>query len=156
MHDQADGFERQFRTLLGTCHIDRVDLEQHLVADGGGASRRVGQFATHHQLGQLPSVDLVRGGGGHRRALADDGDVVAHRQHLVEFVRDEDDRGAVVDQAAQGDEQLVDLLGHQHRRGFVEDEDAGTAVEHLQDLDSLALADTERAHRRIEVEVDPE
>ena len=48
---------------------------------------------------------------------------------------------------AQRCEELVDLLRHEHRGRLVEDEDAGTAVEHLQDLDPLAIADAEARPR---------
>ncbi len=37
----------------------------------------------------------------------------------------------------------LDLLRHEHGRGLVEDDDLGTSVEDLQDLDPLPLADTE-------------
>ena len=46
-------------------------------------------------------------------------------------------------QLAQVGEQLVDLLRHQHRGRLVEDEDAGAAVEDLEDLDPLPVADAE-------------
>ena len=40
-------------------------------------------------------------------------------------------------------EQRVDLLRHQHRGRLVEDDDLRAAVEHLEDLDALPLADAE-------------
>ena len=46
---------------------------------------------------------------------------------------------------AERGEQLVDLLRHEHGGRLVEDEDPGAAVEHLEDLDPLALADAEVA-----------
>ena len=45
--------------------------------------------------------------------------------------------------SAQVAEQLVDLLRHQHRGGLVQDEDPGAAVEHLEDLHPLPVADAE-------------
>jgi hypothetical protein len=45
--------------------------------------------------------------------------------------------------SSQRSEQVVDLVGNEHRRGLVEDEDAGAPEEHLDDLDALALADPE-------------
>ena len=44
-------------------------------------------------------------------------------------------------------EQLVDLLRHEHGGRFVEDQDAGAPVEHLHDLDPLAVADAEVGRR---------
>ena len=73
----------------------------------------------------------------------DDGDLVRHLEHLVELVRDEQDREALGLQLAQRVEQLVDLLRDEHSGRLVEDQGAGAAVEHLEDLDALALADAQ-------------
>ena len=47
----------------------------------------------------------------------------------------------------QRGEQRLALLRRQHRGRLVEDQDAGAAVERLQDLDALALADRQRRRR---------
>jgi hypothetical protein len=75
-------------------------------------------------------------------------------EHLVELVRDEDDGGAGGDELAQRGEQLVDLLGHEHGGGLVEDQDAGAAVEHLEDLAPLLLADAELGHEGVGVDLE--
>ena len=64
-------------------------------------------------------------------------------EHLVELVRDEEDGEPLGLELAQVVEQLVDLLRHEHGGGLVEDEDPGAAVEDLEDLDPLPLADPE-------------
>ena len=102
-----------------------------------------GQLAADHQLGELAGGHLRRVDGGDRGAAPDDGDVVGDREHLVELVRDEDDGEALALELAQVVEELVDLLRHEHRGGLVEDQDAGAAVEDLEDLDPLAVADAE-------------
>ena len=89
------------------------------------------------------------------RPCADDGDVVGDRQHLVELVGDEDDGGAVGFELAEVAEQFVDLLRHQHGRRLVEDQDLGAAVQHLEDLDPLALADAEVLDQGVGVDVEP-
>ncbi len=53
---------------------------------------------------------------------------------------------------AQRLEQLVDLLRHEHGGGLVEDEDARAAVEHLHDLDALAVADAELGDERVRLD----
>ena len=68
--------------------------------------------------------------------------------------RDEEDGHALALELAQVGEQLVDLLGHEHRGGLVEDQDAGAAVEHLEDLDPLAVADAEVVDQRVGVDVE--
>ena len=58
---------------------------------------------------------------------------------------DEDDGFPLCDELAEVVEQLVDLLGHQHRRGFVQDEELGATVQHLDDLHPLLLSNGEAA-----------
>ena len=84
-----------------------------------------------------------------RGAAPDHGDLVGDREHLVELVRDEDDRQALGLELAQVAEQLVDLLRHQHRGRLVQDQDAGAAVEHLEDLHPLPVADAEVLDQRV-------
>ena len=56
------------------------------------------------------------------------------------------------DQRAQRREQRLGLLRREHRGRLVEDQDARVAVERLQDLDALALADREIADARVGVD----
>jgi len=58
-------------------------------------------------------------------------------------VRDEDDRQPLALELTQVVEELVDLLGHKNRRGLVENQDLGSAIKDLEDLDALTFADTE-------------
>ena len=55
---------------------------------------------------------------------------------------------------AQGVEELVDLLRHEHRGRLVEDQRAGAAVEHLEDLHPLAVADAEVLDQRVRVDLE--
>ena len=75
-------------------------------------------------------------------------------EHLVELVRDEQDREALGLELAEVVEELVDLLRHEHGRRLVEDDDLGAAVEHLEDLDALALADAEVGDQGVRVDVE--
>ena len=85
-----------------------------------------------------------------RPAAAHHGDAVGDRQHLVELVGDEHDGRALARRsAAQHAEQLArPRRGVEHRGRLVEDEHFGAAVQHLQDLDPLLLADRERRRSR--------
>ena len=76
-------------------------------------------------------------------AVAEDEDAVGDRHHLAELVADEDDGEALRDGEAEGAEERLGLLRGEDGGGLVEDEDAGVAVEGLEDLDALALADGE-------------
>ena len=81
--------------------------------------------------------------GAHHR------DRVGDLDHLVELVRDEHDRAAVVAQRAQHRPQLLHLGRRQHRGRLVEDEDPRAAIERLQDLDALRLADRQLGDQRV-------
>src|SRR3712207_9320237 len=86
---------------------------------------------------------LVRPGGLHRLdhlAVADDGDAVRDAQEFAQLVGYEDDGEAVVDELLQDGEKVLRLLRGEDGGRLVEDEDAGLAVEGLQDLDPLLLA----------------
>ena len=93
--------------------------------------------------------------GGHRvdlLAAPQHGHAVGDLQHLAELVADEDDRHAVVAQRAQHLEQLAGLLRGQHRGRLVEHEDAGVAVERLEDLHALLGADGHVLDHRVGVD----
>ena len=88
----------------------------------------------------------------HRPAAAQHRHAVRDRHHLVELVRDEDHGLALGGHRAQGREQRVRLLRREHRRRLVHDEDPRVAVERLQDLDPLLLADRELPDARARVD----
>ena len=73
-------------------------------------------------------------------------------EHLVQLVRDEDDRAAVGRHRAQRLEQRARLLRGQHRGRLVEDQHARVAVERLEDLDALLLADRELPDARARID----
>ena len=93
-------------------------------------------------------------------ALADDPaaaqhhDAVGDGEHLAELVGDEDDRLALVDQAAHDAEEVVDLARGEHRGGLVEDEDVGLAEQRLDQLDPLLLADGQVADDGVGVDLE--
>ncbi|MDF2666711.1 MAG: hypothetical protein K0R81_2561 [Microbacterium sp.] len=109
-----------------------------------------GHLGCHHQPRQLGRGRL----GGHRGAdhptRADHRDVVGEGEHLVELVRDEDDRRAGAREVAHRREEGVCLGGDQHRRRLVEDDDARVAIQHLEDLDTLTHPDAEIRGLRID------
>ncbi len=82
----------------------------------------------------------------HHVAAAEDGDRVADRHDLVELVGDEDHRVAVGAQPTDDREQGLRLDRRQDRRGLVQDQEVGLAIERLEDLDALLLADGQLPH----------
>ena len=118
-----------------------VDAQQHLAAD-------------HH-----PREALL--GRARRRDRVDDDaapqrrDAVGDLEHLVQLVRDEDDRLPLRLQRAEDLEQLLRLLRGEHGGRLVEDQDLRAAVERLQDLDALLLADGDPVDARVGVDGEP-
>ena len=92
----------------------------------------------------------------HDVAVAEHLHPVGDLAHLLEAVRDVDQRHAALAQAVHEGEEAVDLLGRERRRRLVEDQAACLVRERARDFDYLALADAERADRRIGVDVDAE
>ena len=74
-------------------------------------------------------------------------------EDLVELVGDEDDGTAFGAEAAEdGEEAVLSSGGVEDGGGLVEDEDAGVAVEELEDFDALLDADGEGAGEGVGVD----
>ena len=82
-------------------------------------------------------------------------DAVGQRHDLAQFVGDQDDGPALIPERTEDAEEVVDLLRREHARGLVQDQDVGTAIERLQDLDPLLKAHGQRAHDRVGVDIEP-
>ena len=106
-----------------------VDLQQHVAADHQRGQRALGRALGRHR------VDLL--------AAPQDGHAVGDVEHLVELVRDEDDRRAALRQRAQHLEQVLRLLGGEHGGRLVEHQHLGAAEQRAQDLHALLGADAE-------------
>lgn len=73
-------------------------------------------------------------------AVAQHGCAVTQRTHLAQSVTDKQNAAAFSSQMPQGHEQLLGFLGRQHRRGFVEDQQADVLHQAANDFDFLPLA----------------
>ena len=80
---------------------------------------------------------------------------VGDRLHLVELVRDEDDGLPLLGHRAERLEERLGLLRREHCGRLVHDQDARVAVERLQDLDALLLADRELPDPRLRIDREP-
>ncbi len=136
---QADAFQPFDPVLVTDAQV--LDLQDH-GAGGGGLFLDLQQdLAAHHQFGQLFGAGL---GGFHRGdhgPAPHDADVVGRFHDLAQLVGDQDDGLALVPEAAKDAEQMVRLGRGQDARGFVQDQDVGLAVQRLQDLYPLLVAD---------------
>ncbi len=96
---------------------------------------------TDHHLGQVLLTDIRYIDGADVSSPPEDGAAVGHLLDLPQLVGDQEDGLALALQLPQDLHQLVDLLGGQHRRRFIEDDDVGVSEEGLEDLHPLLLAD---------------
>ena len=113
-----------------------------------------GQLAAHHHLGQLAARDVPSGRpwrrSAPRRITVIESATASTSSSLWEMkmivMPSAFSRGRLA-------KSVVDLLRHQHRGRLVEDEDPRAAVEHLQDLDPLPVADAEALDQLVGVDV---
>jgi len=150
-HVEADPAQRRPFAVVLCLHV--AQAEAHLVGSAGLLGRLGGQRPANHHLGQL-----LLGRALHRRRA--DGAAVAQHRHpvaqlddLVQLVGDEDQRVAVALHLLQRQEELVHFLRRQHGRRLVEDKQRRAAIEGLDDLHPLLLADGELPDHRVGVNV---
>ncbi len=125
------------------------DELQHLGgrdALGRGGTPNAADLASDHGRDQLRARVRRRRPFEHRRTVAQDVHAVGDAGHLVEPMRDVDDRDAAIAKTVDERKQPLDLLVRQSGRRLVEDEAAGVAEERAGDLDHLALGDAELRH----------
>ena len=137
---------------MHACHL------QHRARRGShrGARHRRRQFAAHHQQRQVVLAGRGHGLIGHQPAAAQHGHAIGHRDHFIELVADEDHAHAVGNEVAQRGEQRLGLLRREHRGRLVEDQDAGAAVQRLQNLHALPFADRQAADLRLRIHAEAE
>ena len=103
----------------------------------------------HGQVGDQLGADVL--------AVPHDRDPLAERGDLLEAVRDEHDRGALVAQRPDHREEPLDLDAAERRGRLVHDQDPGLAGQRLGDLDQLLVGDGQAAGRagRVDVHAQP-
>ena len=146
--DTANGLE-----LAIVVHTQISDLE-HRRPSG----RRLLVDAQHdlsadHHLGKAGLVGLGGPRLAHQPARSHRNDPVREGHDLVEFVGDDHDGQALVDELANDLEELADFLRGQNGGRLVEDEDPGLAKERLEYLDPLLHSHREIHHARIGVDL---
>ena len=82
----------------------------------------------------------------HHAAMAQHHAAVGDCHHFMQLVADKQHRQAKCCGTAQGIKQRVRLLRGQHGGGFIQDQDAGAAVEGFQDFNPLTFADRQIGH----------
>ena len=133
--DSADALDVPFVEDVEIVHLeDRLPRGDRLLLDAEE------DVAADHQ----PREPRLGGAGRRERvhclSSAQDGDAIRDLEHLVQLVRDEDDRHALPLEGLEDREQLGRLLRREHGGRLVEDEDVCAPIQRLHDLDPLLLA----------------
>ena len=127
----------------------RADLGLLLGEEGAGLRADHG---AHGRLGR----ELGGGAGGDAAAGAQDGDVVAEPEDLVDEVADEQNCDALRLQMPHDLEKPVHLAARYGRGRLVHDQHARVDRQRLDDLDRLPLGDAEHPHRHVRIDVHPQ
>ena len=109
--------------------------------------RDAGLGAAGHGLHQIGDGERAALAVRRHPAVAQHGAAVGQRHHLVEPVRDVDDRGALLLHAREHREQPLDLAGLERRRRLVEDQQPAAPAQRLGDGDKLALGESSGGRR---------
>ena len=142
--------------MEGACRLEALDL-QHDVADRRRClGEEVADLSADHPLDDPVDGRLRDRVGGDVGAVAHHGDRVAEREDLVEAVGDEDERAALVAQAAGDREEPVDLDPAERRGRLVHDQQARVERDGLGDLDDLLVGDRESPSGTARVDPDAE
>ena len=115
-----------------------------------------GELLADHLLHEVDAQQLLDEVLPHELAVAQHGEAVADLVHLVEEVRDEEDRDALLLQRADDAEELGDLVGVEARGGLVEDEHLRLHVDRTGDRHELLHRERVVAEERSGVEVEVE
>ena len=134
-------------------HLQAVHGQHRLAGPGRRLFHAQRHRAPHHHGGQAALVGLGWGHGAHHLPLAQYHDAVGQGQHLFELVGNKDHRFAPGHQCPDDDEQIVDFLGGQHRRGLIQDQHVGIAIEHLDDLDALLHAHGQCGYHSVRIDL---
>ena len=120
----------------------RRSLQHHLLSDD--------------QRDQLLGRDVGDPFATHGDAVAKHGDPVTHLHHLVDAMRDEEDRHAALAELAKHREQASHLVRRQAGRRLVQDDGGRVVGESGSDCDHGAGRNRQRGHLPPYVDVDPE
>jgi hypothetical protein len=122
----------------------RIDQERH---DPPRVLRRPPLLAQDDHREHVLAGDVGHAHGVHDRAVLHHRHAIAHVEHLVHVVTDEEDADALGLEPADRVAHHAGLGGAQRRARLVHDEDARVEVESARDRHRLALAARHGAHR---------
>ena len=127
---QGQFFDPQHHVIIGhaRCHLGQRDV------------------AADHQFRHLSTTHRRRRAVVYHRASTKDGEVIADAFDLMQFMTDEQHRGAIRSQPSQGGQQLINFLRRQYGRWLIEDQGAragclASRQQGFDDFNPLLLSD---------------
>ncbi len=142
--------------MEGALPTEALDAQRDLAGGVRGPMEEVGQLPPDHVPDQRHLGDLGHRLGRDVLTVAEDRDLIAELEDLVESVADEQDRHPGRGESPNLTEQALHLVGRQRRRGLVHDEDPDVARHRLGDLHRLLRADRQLRRQRAWIDLDLE
>src|SRR5207249_8821680 len=137
-------------------HAQRRDLEDHVAGVRPAAIDAEADGSTDHELRELALGAVRRSAAAGDPSAPDHGDAIRDLEDLVELVADEDDARALRAKLPEHAEDLARLLRREDGGRLVEDEDPRVAVDRLEDLNALLLADGELIDAGRGLDIEPQ
>ena len=112
-------------------------------------------LASDHHFGQLAFIGFRCLDRRDMLSFAQDRDHIGDFHHLIQLMRDDDDRLAVLFHRAKYLKQLLRLLRRQHCGRLVQNQDVRAAIQNLENLDSLLFGDRHFINLFIRIDFKP-
>ena len=105
-----------------------------------------GQYdvSSHHEIGQLFLCHLIGSLISNEPASPQDIDPLSYSHDLFQLMGDDNDRNFRISQLPDDVKQLLHLLGCQHSRGLIQNENLGISVKGFEDLYPLLQTNRQR------------
>ena len=132
-----------------------LHLEHNVAARAQRSHVKILHVATDHRLRERGGRGFARAPRRDRHAVTQNGVAIGERLHLLEKMRDVNDRTALVAQPAHERGEFLRVGLRKAARRFVEHEHAATQRERAGDLDELLRRDAELSGGHIERDVGP-
>ena len=147
---EADPFDRS-----AASHVARREQwDAASVRLDPAAAFRAFDVMTDNRADEPPLVQAAARGTVDDLAIAEDGDAIAEVEHLIEPMRDIEDRDAARREVAYDRKQLLAFRTRQRRRRLVHRDQRGFTNEGFADHDEPALADRQVRDFRVEGKLD--
>ena len=138
--------KRHVGELAGQAEALHFEHDRRIGGHRSGGREHVRDFTSGHETDELGGGGVChRDAGCHRSSVFEDRDAVADLPDLLQAVRDVDDSDALGGQLLDDVEEVLDLLGVEHGRGLVHDDQLDVVREGACHADDLLVRRAEVA-----------